>query len=203
MRLRYGLAISFCMAALFLGELNGEIARVTIRWTPQLCQGNCTSDLLKYLNPISGNAETDVDLNSGQARLRWKPLSKFSFDSINNAMRMIGLRVREVRVKVRGTITHDSNTVTMTSIGDNTAFTLMSPVQPRSPNEAVVEFSTYSHVLTEEIRQKLIYAQTTYQIVEIEGPMFMPTRSIAYNSSYLIVDQLNFPNPPFKPYAPQ
>lgn len=157
-------------------SLQAEIESITIKWTALECQQSCIAGLEKQFRNINGVADVVMNQPAGMATLRWKPDVALTFPPINTAMSMIGLSINILRVKVRGTISHDAKTVTLNSLGDNTRFLLMSPVTPKR-YEMVEEFNPETHVLTPAQREQFLRAQDADQIAIVEGPIFEPERS--------------------------
>ncbi|MCB1111918.1 MAG: cation transporter [Chlamydiales bacterium] len=179
------------MMILSTSPIMAEIERVTIRWKPAFCPASCAQGLEKSLSGIREVAEVNVQLEAGQANLRWKPNQKFSYDQINRAMRMIGVSVQEINVSVRGTIEHSSREVELVSLGDNTRFTLLSPIQP-TVDQSVARNNPESYQLTESTRERLIAAEKDDRIITIQGPLFEPFRAPPL---YLIIQQAQIPPP--------
>ena len=166
--------IIFCESS--YSFLQAEIESITIKWTPLLCQQSCIAGLEKQFRNINGVADVVMNQPAGMATLRWKPDVALTFPPINTAMSMIGLSINDLRVKVRGTISHDAKTVTLNSLGDNTRFLLMSPVTPKR-FEMAEEFNPATHILSPSQRDQFLQAQDADQVAIVEGPIFEPERS--------------------------
>jgi hypothetical protein len=166
--------IIFCGSS--YSSLKAEIESITIKWTALECQQSCIAGLEKQFRNINGVADVIMNQPAGMATLRWKPDVVLTFPPINTAMSMIGLSINDLRVKVRGTISHDARTVTINSLGDNTRFLLMSPVTPKR-YEMVEEFNPETHILTPSQRDQFLQAQDADQVAIVEGPLFEPERS--------------------------
>lgn len=171
--------------------LQAEIESITIKWTPLLCQQSCIAGLEKQFRNINGVADVEMNQSAGQAILRWKPDVQLTFMPINNAMQMIGLSINTLRVKVRGSISHDARTVTLNSLGDNTRFLLMSVVTPKTI-EMSEEFNPQTHILSPAQRDEFLEAQTADQVAIVEGPIFEPERSPPLK---VIVEKVKFVKP--------
>lgn len=179
--------------------LTAEIEWVIIKWTPGLCLTNCTQILGPRLRQIPGVSEVSIDQPQAQAQLRWLPGFTFSYTPIEAALAWVGLSINPtgLRVKVRGQIMHDRVNIGLVSIGDGTAFILLSPVAPRLSGYTE-EFNVASYVLTPQTRDQLLQAEATGQIVTIQGPIFSPWRSPP-DPLMLIIEQITFSPPPAPP----
>lgn len=169
-------------------HLNAEIEYVVIKWLPTGCLPSCVQTIAQQLSTLYPVAEMILNQPQGQATLRWKPRAPFSYDYINTAMRMAGPTVKDVRMKVRGTVTVTNSAVILQSLGDDTQFILLSPTVG-SLTQSVVQNSFDAHMLAPETRQKFIDGQRDSTVVTVEGPLFEPQRM---QGLYLIVQQATF-----------
>ena len=185
------LLLLILLSMILHSSIYSEIEQITIRWTAQLCQEPCRNILEKEFREVPGIDETSIDIDKGQATLTWKKNVPFDFPSINTAMRMVGLAMREIRLKVRGSIKHSEDNLYLVSDGDHTPFNLVNPVVP-SPSGPTSEFNRESRKLSSALRQQLLQAQTDKQIVTIEGPIFMPKRMTV--PTEIVIDYLNITN---------
>jgi len=176
----------------FIEPIHSEIEQITIRWTAQLCQGTCTKLLVNEFKKIHGVDEIFIDQGSGQATVTWKEKMPFQFTSINTAMHMVGLSMRDIRIKVRGTIKHTGDIFYILSEGDNTRFDLMNPVTP-VPYGQTSEFNTLTRKISPALRQQFLDAETQKLIATVEGPVFMPERMTV--PTQIVVDHLSFTDP--------
>jgi len=170
--------------------LSAEIEAITIKWIAQECTDACIQNLAQRFLSIPGTAELLMNGGQGQAVIRWKPYAPFSFDSINSAMRLAGPRIKDIRFKVRGTVIGSGGNYVLRSLGDNTQFVLLGPVQP-STTQYVQQYSMESHPLSAESLQRFYDAQRNNVVVTIEGPLYEPTRLLG-SSLYLIVESAAF-----------
>lgn len=176
----------------FQTSLQSEIEQITIRWTAQLCQGYCSTLLEREFRRIHGVNEIALDLQGGQANLTWKERVPFQFTSINTAMHMVGLSIRDIRIRVKGSIKHIGDTFFIISDGDNTRFDLVNPVIPQ-PGGQAAEFNAAARKITPALQRQLLDGETLKQIATIEGPVFMPERMTV--PTQLVVDKLSFTLP--------
>ncbi|HEV8051501.1 MAG TPA: hypothetical protein VGP47_03330 [Parachlamydiaceae bacterium] len=172
--------------------IHSEIEQITIRWTAQLCQGTCPKLLVNELKKVQGIDEIFIDQGSGQATLTWKARVPFQYTSINTAMRMVGLSIRDIRIKVRGIVKHSGDVFYILSDGDNTRFDLMNPAIP-IPHGQTSEYNALARKISPALRQQLLDGETQKLIATIEGPVFMPERKTV--PTQIVVDNLNFTSP--------
>lgn len=168
-----------------------EVSQVTIKWlNPVICQQGCINDMAKQFGSMNGAAEVILNQGAGQVDIRWKPRVQFSYYPLNTAMRLVGPSIHDIHMKVRGTITHNSNTFTLESLGDNTRFLLLGPVEPNM-NQYTVVHNTDNRPIPDDIKVKLLNAEKNFEVVEIEGPLMDPWR---YQVLYLVIEKANFIN---------
>ena len=169
--------------------LYSVVESITIRWVTIRCPDNCVKHLEKEFRKIQGVDEIFIDQGSGQATLTWKENMPFQFISVSTAMRIVGLSMREMRIRVSGLISHRGNNFYIISAGDNTSFELLNPVIPY-PQGVTPEFNTSARKITPALAQRLLEGQMLKQTATVEGPVFMPERKTV--PTQLIVDSLDF-----------
>lgn len=170
---------------------HSEIESVSLNWTPLLCTQACITQLDREFRKVAGIAEVTLNQGAGAASIRWRPNYPFSFSDVNVPMRLVGLSIRDIHIKVRGTISHDAHSVTLTSLGDNTRFQLLNPLISRPGQQAPV-FNLAARQLTPELRQQLIDTEVQKSTVSIQGQIFMPGRSSALQ---IVVGNLSVEDP--------
>lgn len=180
------------LSLLMLSPLHAQVEKVTIRWTAMLCQGSCPRLLEKEFRKINGVKEIAMDQGGGQLTLTWKEKVPFQFTSVNTAMHMVGLSIRDIRIRVKGFVKHTGDTFYIVSEGDNTRFDLLNPVIPH-PGGQASEFNASTRKLTPALRQQLLLSETEKQIATVEGPVFMPERMTV--PTQIVIDQLSFSAP--------
>lgn len=163
----------------FSSPLAAEVEWVRITWTAQLCERGCQQNVEKNLSKIKGVTQVEIDGPGGVATLRWDPRHRFSYMPIDYAMRMVGPSIREIRVKVRGTINHHGKVFNIVSTGDNSSFELLAVPIPLMKNDTVANNSLYTRELEPAMRSQLENAEKAVKTVSIEGPLFEPWRSPA------------------------
>lgn len=157
-------------------SLHAEIEQITFTWTAAECQANCAALLNLELSKIYGVSEVQVDLNAGQANLKWKPRIAFSYYPLNAAVRMVGPHIRNIRMRVKGKIKHDISNVKLISEGDGTEFYLLNPITPVA-GQYVPTHSVFNRELTPDLKKQLLDAESKKQMVTIDGPLFEAYRS--------------------------
>lgn len=176
-------------------QLTAEVQEVILIWQPGLCGPKCVEALYKQLGKIGGLDKMAIDEGQGRASLIWKTNAPFAFQPINNAVRMVGIRVNDLRLKVTGSIVQNGNQLKLISRGDNTAFNLINPLVPQQ-NRYSTPRSIFNRQLSPETTATLLDLMKNKQIVTIEGQFFEPYRSPPIN---LVVENIKVEPPPAAP----
>lgn len=184
------LILLFCCA--LKASLRSEVESITIRWTTILCESNCIKLLEREFRKIKGIDQISIDPGSGQATLIWKPNIPFQYTSVNYAMRMVGLSIRNIRIRVKGKITHSGERFYITSEGDYTRFELLNPIIS-DPRGVTAEFNETARKIAPALKWQLLEGERAKQMATVEGPVFMPERNTI--PTQIVVDQLNFSEP--------
>lgn len=166
-----------------------EVEKVVVTWKPGYCSPNCLVQLRQRLGSIPNVAEIKFEAGQNQAALRWAPNQSFSWEIINVTMRSVGVSLHQTFATVRGTIGHSGDAFYIQSLGDNTRFLLVSPLNIISTGAASIN-SLETSKLSPEARDLLLTAELARQIVTIEGPLFEPWRS---NPLYLTAQRVAIP----------
>ncbi|MBA3721505.1 MAG: hypothetical protein H0W88_03795 [Parachlamydiaceae bacterium] len=182
--------LSLCFLT-FTSSLPAEIGKILIKWNAALCLDTCIPTLSNQFRGIPGVTDFQINPSAGVAELHWAPQYPFSIVPFNNATRMVGIRMSNMRVQVRGFITHDPYNFYIVSLGDNSRFQLIGPIRPQVGNY-VIRQNIANHPLAPDVQQKLLQAEGSGQIVTVEGPLFEPTRL----NLILITEQITLPPPP-------
>ncbi|MBA2728903.1 MAG: hypothetical protein H0U49_12115 [Parachlamydiaceae bacterium] len=159
-----------------------------VKWLPTACLGTCVQSIAQQLQSTNGAAEIIINQQQGQALIRWKPRVPFSYNFINTAMRLVGPSVRDVRLKVRGTIVTTPSAVILKSLGDETQFVLLSPARG-DINQYLPQNNLDAHALAPQTRQNFMDGEGDFTVVTVEGPLFEPQRM---QGLYLIVQSATF-----------
>ena len=176
----------FCM--LFSFYAHAEIVKVQVQWQPQSCTQSCAQLLGSQFQKVPGVAEIIMNQGGGFADLRWKPQYPFSFIPIQTAMQNVGLGFRNIRVRVRGTLIFQQQTVALISLGDNTPFYLLGPLVAKQ-GQMTINDSLQNHQLSSATLAQLVEASKQNRIVVIEGPLYQPW---SYSWLWLIIEQMQF-----------
>lgn len=161
----------------FFSFLNAEVEQVSLRWDPIPCKKACPILLHDRLQKAKGVASVEINADSGNATMTWDKKIPFSFVPLNYALRYVGVREKELRVKVSGSISGSGASYFIKSRGDNTIFVLFNRAAPGGQSNYVTLYSATNRVLTPELITKLEDIKKSNQIAIIEGPIFMPERS--------------------------
>ncbi|MBA3604012.1 MAG: hypothetical protein H0W50_10335 [Parachlamydiaceae bacterium] len=167
--------------------VRGEVERITVKWEPLVCKESCVQGIVRELVSVAGVAEIVINSDQGAANIRWKPRLPFSFTFISNAVGVIGPRILDARVQVRGTLLATNSAILLESLGDNTRFVLMSPAkQTFSGNVPQNSFET--HILAPELRQQFMDGIRDSCVVTVKGPLLQWQQG----GLYLIVEEATF-----------
>lgn len=172
----------------FSPPLDAEIVWVTLSWKPAKCAPTCYSVLERRLSDIPAVAEVKFNYAKQMAQLRWKPNEPYDDRVVRTPVAWSGLEIKDISIKVRGTITHDDNNVYLESLGDGTLFPLVSPPTPESLRY-VVKNNPSSYQLHESLENELLDAEDNFEIVTIEGTLITPFRPPVH----LIVENIQYP----------
>lgn len=165
--------LMFCIFT--LGKGYGEIINLSLYWNPATCNEKCVELLKKNFSNVAGINEIFIDPAGGRADLFWKPTAPLDYNSVNIARKLVGVAIREVRVKVRGIIGIDNNQYTLTSLGDNTFFKLLAPVDV-SPTLYVSKYHQFSTTFLPETNAELAEATKNNSVMIVEGQLYFPYR---------------------------
>jgi hypothetical protein len=180
-----------CLALFFFctSTVHAEIQTVTVRWTSGLCDKGCSDKVGASLRKLKGADQVTINQGSGSASIKWKKNIPFNFYDVNVAMRVVGPRIRDVRMQVSGHIVQDGKNYYLVSTGDNSRFTLLGPVQA-STHQYSIQYNPAVHPLTAEMIALLQKAEKANVEVTIDGPLFEPHRA---PPMYFIIENLTIP----------
>jgi len=169
--------VMLTVAILMATSLVAEVELVVLKWNPIPCKNNCPSLLQNRLEKSKGVVSVEMHPEEGRADLKWSPTIPFSFIPLNWALRYVGVREKDLRVRVSGHILGSGSNYSIVSRGDHTIFTLFNRAVPVNHLEYTTLFNSYNRVLSKEITAKLDEVMKGKKIAVIEGPLFMPERS--------------------------
>lgn len=180
--------LTFQLLTLF--PLFSEVQKLTIKWSAPQCNTKCADTIVAAFSKIPEVASIDMNQPAGQMDVHWKPNQKISFIPVNAAMSRVGLTMDDIRIRVRGTISHDDRGVVLLSIGDNTPFQLLGPIVPER-HRYTIQYSPYTHPLSPEMKEQLLKGEQENKVATVSGPLFMPERSPPL-PLMIIVENLEF-----------
>jgi hypothetical protein len=166
-----------------------DVENVVIKWNAALCLDVCIPLLERNLRGIKGVVDFSINPSAGAAEIQWDPNIPFSYYPFNTASRATGLRLSDIRVRVRGTVSHDSSNFYLISLGDGVQFQLVGPTQAQIGYAITANIAT--HPLPAYRKDQLLDAENRRQIITVEGPLFEPNRY----SLVLIAEQVAIPPP--------
>ena len=168
--------------------LTAEIQQLEMRYNPAFCTMQCPNMLLNALRGMPAVAEVTMNAQQGQAILRYKPNQAFDFWAFKRALQSIGSNYDFLRIKVRGTITGSGKNFNLISIGDNTKFVLLGPIQS-SAVQYTISPNLTNHPLTPYLIESLERGVKENRIAVIQGWLFEPDRNPPY---YIVIEQMNY-----------
>jgi hypothetical protein len=168
--------------------LLAEIEWVTVDWNAGVCDEACVGRIQQHLASLYSVTKVEIDRSGTMAKLTWRPNQPFDYKKIEYAVAWVGVGLRNIGIKVRGTVTHDSSNYYLTSIGDRGRFILLEGApHPNSGGELYTLGNPLAYPLTSVTRDKLRTTEVNSQVVTIEGYLLMFWRL----PLYLIVTKLS------------
>lgn len=164
------------LSLLSISSLLAEIEQVVVVWRAKNCDQSCEERIVERLEAASQIESASVIPGAGQAVVKWKPDTPFSYSPLNIAMRRVGPSIQMVQMVVSGKVRDDGKNIILTSTGDNSSFTLLNPVGAQDVGIAV-QGTTRGRELPEDLKNRLIQAQKNGQIVTVKGNLFNPFRA--------------------------
>ena len=177
----------------------GEIELITVKWAQGYCTKNCQEGLRTRLKSVPPIAEFNVQGEGSQVQIRWKPKAPFSYLTLNMIIKGFGIHIDQVFMRVRGVIERDARHTYLVSLGDNTRFILLSPINV-SPlqSQSVARNNVESYQLAVNLKERFLLDEQEYRVVTVQGNLFDPWR---YVENYLIVQSASSPPPLVKPHV--
>ena len=167
----------FFIFILYWSALSSEIEKISFTWDSPQCDARCARQLETRLKALRNVASVDINVSQGKGDVYWKSEQPFDFRKFETELRLFGLRMRDISIKMRGTISHSGDTFYVKSIGDNTKAELLSAPQP-SASQYVELHNIYGYRLSRDLQKKYLDAESKHQVVTIEGPLFEPYRGV-------------------------
>lgn len=162
----------------------GEIETVEVKWNAIKCMNICTPLIERNLIDIGTISNLQINERSGVAVMGWDPNQPFSFEPFRYAFSASGIRISDIRLRVRGTIAHDSDNFYLVSIGDGTRFTLVGPLYPERGR--YIPLNVASHPLLPKVKDQLLEAENNRFTVVISGPLYSPN----YPPNILVAEEI-------------
>lgn len=152
--------------------LLAEIEQVSIAWNAFKCQSTCVSQIEQNLRTIKAAQDLKVSA-SGFATMKWDSNFPFSYEPFRYASAGVGIHITDMRVKVKGTIIQQGRDLYLVSDKDKTQFLLLGPLLSEPGRYAPSNVDT--HPLTPGMRNKLLDAMHTNSVLNISGPLLLPS----------------------------
>ncbi len=152
--------------------LIAEVEEIILRWNAITCYEICVPRLEENLRAIKAVRHLQMNGRSGVATMGWDPNHPFSYPPFQFASAAAGVKLLDIRLRVRGQIIQDANHYYLTSIGDGERFWIIGPliVEPGRYTSRNVE----SHPLPTLMKLRLSAAEEEGQTVVIVGPLLFP-----------------------------
>lgn len=170
--LYYAILLTCCVIR---SSLSAEIIWAQACWNPVHCSVSSQKPLERRLSDIDSVSRVLMNYDDGNVKLVWKPNKIYDDRVVRTAFAWVGIAIKDVRLKVRGTISHDAKNVYLTSIGDGTKIPLVSA--PKSAQGLLINKGSLAiPELDADVRKRLIAAEDNHQVIIVEGTVFMPYR---------------------------
>lgn len=176
----------FTIFFIWVFSLFGEVEQITFSWNAVVCQRPCVDDIQKLLAATKGVKDLKVNPAAGTADLAWDSAYKFSYEPFRYVAAGVGLSFNTMKVRVKGTIIHDSGHLYLISDGDGSRFHLIGPIQSE-PGRYIPKYNIESHPLPLNVKEQLLEIERTGQSIVITGPLYLP----AYYPLTLIISQIS------------
>ncbi len=170
--------------------LHGEIEQVTLSWNAFVCQKPCVDQLQQLLSATKGVKDLQVNSSAGTADLKWDSAFQFSYEPFRYVAGGIGLNFTAIKVRIKGTIVHDSGHLYLISDQDGSRFHLIGPIKTE-PGRYTPKYNIETHPLPDDVKAQLFEIQRNGQSIVITGPLYLP----AYYPLTLIISQISKPKP--------
>ncbi len=172
---------------LFFNPLLSEIQKVEIKWQNANCSLACAQNIGQQLRAVAGVAEAQINLAGGQANLRLIPNYPFSLRLINVALGRMNVTADSIRVKVRGILQFTGNSYYLISIGDNTIFNLLGPIDHQAGQ--TTNYNKLTTPLNPYLQSHLLDGIKNNRVTLVEGHIINPHGLPPLS---LIIEQLTF-----------
>jgi len=153
--------------------LQAEVEQIVVTWNALKCLDICVPSIQRNFGAIREVNNLQINAASGAAVMGWDPNYPFSYEPFRYAAAAVGISITSMRLRVRGTISHDYDNIYLVSNGDDARFLLIGPILAQ-PGRYIPTTSIDSHPLSPEVRDKLLSAEKNRLTVVISGPLFLP-----------------------------
>ena len=158
------------LTLMFCHALSAEIQQVRLRWNPAFCNAGCGQSLARNLASVPGVAAVNMNQPAGQADLPWLAGMQFSLNTLNLAVSRTGVFINTIGMRVRGTIRIRGNAFSLVSLGDNTLFSLIGPLQVQPGRLISIDaFSMQSFPMSQQLVAQLTQAMQNNLTVIVDG----------------------------------
>jgi hypothetical protein len=180
--------ISISIFLLLVMPIHSEVEEVIFKWNAAICRATCIPFIAKQLEDMPQVTEFRLEAHTGIAYVHWNPKVEFSFGYFNFASRAAGIRIEDIRVRVKGTIIHDHDDIYIISSGDNTHFKVVGNLKTHV-NQYTIQANVANHLFSEKQFERLLDAEEKREIVTIEGPLFEPQK----NYLTIVSEKIKYP----------
>ncbi len=170
--------------------LRAEVEQIILHWNAAICFDICLPRLESSLNSIASVSNVRTDARSGTAVMDWDPKIPFSYEPFRIAAAAAGIYVTDMRIKVKGNISHAGDIFYLISLGDGASFQIIGPLRA-DPNLYVPRYNLASGPLSLGTKEQLLEAERK-GAVTIAGPLYLP----AQYPRIIIAEQIKIQAPP-------
>ena len=164
------LSLSFILSFAFA---TAEVEEVFIGWNAFKCQNNCLELIETNFSKIEDKTQLKINAAAGQAEMQWNPNKPFSYEPFRSAAAAVGITIREMRLRVKGTIEHDLDSFYLISTTDHTRFKLIAPIQTES-GRYTPRYNLSNHYFSNEEKKHLLNLENQQKTVIVSGLLYLP-----------------------------
>ena len=173
------------------GGLRAEVQQIILHWNAAVCYDICIPRLEGNLKSIPSVSNVQINARSGTAAMGWDPNIPFSYEPFRIAAWAAGIYVSDMRIKVKGNVSHAGDIFYLISLGDGASFQIIGPLHA-DPNIYVPRYNLASRPLSVETKEQLLEAERQGLPVTIAGPLYLP----AQYPRIIIAEQIKVQAPP-------
>jgi len=172
-KVNYARNLLFIYFIYFQG-LHAEIEQIRVSWNAFKCQTTCVQQIQQSLNAIKGVKSLKIDGPSGIANIEWDPTTPLNYEPFRYAAAAVGINI-DMRVSVKGIISHENENIFIISDKDQTRFLLIGPILVES-GRYIPKYNLATHPLPTDIKEQLLDIERKRVSVVISGPLFLPAQ---------------------------